>query len=245
MAAAGIKIMCGFEKKEKRVFPLFWFFYMRESSTLFFHEDETHLFLYIMRRWGRVVLNFISKKGERKKQDRFNHSGEFLFSFSWKYHHLYVCKRIEKRFFLPMDRALLLRIGYISKWSGKFVCCCYCCCSLRFELFRSRSWALGFRLMLFRHYSAQTNSSLSRELFSRVSAKKDRAYSTALNLVFLFTHMNAQQMKQEKNLVGWKIIGRDKETWSPHRSHSYELITRHPKFVWRRTNLFLNKLALQ
>jgi hypothetical protein len=52
---------------------------MRESSTLFFHEDETHLFLYIMRRWGRVVLNFISKKGERKKQDRFNHSGEFLF----------------------------------------------------------------------------------------------------------------------------------------------------------------------
>jgi hypothetical protein len=73
---------------------------------------------------------------------------------------------------------------------------------------------------------------LSRELFSRVSAKKDRAYSTALNLVFLFTHMNAQQMKQEKNLVGWKIIGREKETsGSPHRSHSYELITRHPKFV--------------
>jgi hypothetical protein len=65
MAAAGIQIMCGFEKR-KRGFPSFLILYMRESvCTLFFHEDETHLFLYIMRRWGRVVLNFISKKGER------------------------------------------------------------------------------------------------------------------------------------------------------------------------------------
>lgn len=88
-------------KKEKKGFLSFLILYMRGSvCTLFFHEDETHLFLYIMHRWGRVVLNFISKKGERKQQDRFNHSGEFLFSFSWKYHHLYVFKKdIEKRFF--------------------------------------------------------------------------------------------------------------------------------------------------
>jgi hypothetical protein len=136
MAAAGIQIMCGF-KKRKRGFPSVLILYMRESvCTLFFHEDETHLFLYIMRRWGRVVLNFISKKGERINRIDLITAVNFFF-FLVEISSSICLQKDRETLFLPMDRALLLRIGYISKWSGKFVCCC--CCSLRFELFRSRS----------------------------------------------------------------------------------------------------------
>lgn len=181
MAAAGIKICV--DLKRKRVFPLFWFFtWERESvCTLFFHEDETHLFLYHAQ-MGNGCIKFHFKKGERKNRIDLITAVNFFFFLVEISSSICLQKDRETLFFffffLPMDRALL-RIGYISKWSGKFGCCC-CCRSLRFELFRSRScWALGFRLMLFRHYSALTNSSLSRDLFSRVSAKKDRAYSTA------------------------------------------------------------------
>lgn len=105
MAAAGIKICV--DLKRKRVFPLFWFFtWERESvCTLFFHEDETHLFLYHAQ-MGNGCIKFHFKKGERKNRIDLITAVNFFFFLV----------EISSSICLQKDRETLFFSSFFYRW---------------------------------------------------------------------------------------------------------------------------------